>query len=296
MNKKIALFLLAAAAIPGPAAIADYDVPSYTEGVERMSRRDFDGAILSFNQVIGANSRNAMGYFKRGQCFYYLKNMKLALDDFSSAISVDPKNAEFFLWRGATYCKTSDNPHSIMDYEDALRLDPSLLESASKATPQDASAAAKGPQNEQSVQNYLEAAKIVSENRKADFVAGTVFGGMVRPEFPEDLKTPFMRPAGINRILADTKGTILSCRKSLETNPREAAVRFNYALALQQEKKYQKAVDEFGEAIGQETSNSQYLLARAFCYHQMNLETQAKADLDRARLIDPAVPASLAFK
>lgn len=298
MNKKLTVAIIALLTnvfVPF-SAFADYDVPSYTEGLERMSRRDFDGAILSFNQVVGANTRNAKGYFKRGQCFYYLRNMKLALDDFSSAILVDAKNAEFYLWRGATYCKTGDNPHSIMDYEEALRLDPSLLQSASKATPQEANAAAKGPQNEQSVQNYLEAAKIVSENRKAEFAPGTVFSGIVRPEFPDDLKTPFLYPEGLDKILADSKGTILSCRKSLESNPREASVHFNYALALQQEKKYPKAAEEFGESISLDSSSSKYLLARAFLYHQMNNESSARADLDRARLIDPAVPASLAFK
>ncbi len=60
----IVLTALAAFVFVPPSALADYDVPSYDDGLAKMGRRDFDGAILEFNRAVGYNNRNAKAYFK----------------------------------------------------------------------------------------------------------------------------------------------------------------------------------------------------------------------------------------
>lgn len=272
-----------------------------------MGHRDFDGAILSFNQAVGANNRNAKAYFKRGQCFYYLQNFKLAIDDFTAAIGVDPKNSEFYLWRGATYCKAGDNPHSVMDYEEALRVDPALLKAANGGENKKAEGvnspmfadktqpAAKTAQNEQSIQNYLEAVKIVNEGRFPVFAKGTVFGGIIRPEYPSDRESPFLRPDSLEKIMADPKSIMDATRQQLAVNPRDANAHFRKGLALQQMGKAQKAIESLSDAISQEPSNVQYLLARAFLQHQANNDAMSRADMDKARLIDLNLPKQINF-
>lgn len=289
---------------------ADYDLPSYDEGVNRMSRRDFDGAILSFNTAVGSNNRNARAYFKRGQCFYYLQSYKMAIDDFSSAISCDPNNSEYFLWRGATNCKAGDDPRSIMDYEEALRLDPALLKAASGAAPEkqedglkspmfagkeNKASSAKAVQNEQSIHNYMEAVKIVSTGAFPVFVKGTVFSGIVRPEFPADKDAAYLRPDGLDALLANPKAAFESSRQQLERTPTDPVSHFRRALALQAQGKMQRSIDDLSDAISQQPNNLQYLLARAYLQHSNHNEAAAKADIEKAQAVDSSLPKVIKF-
>ena len=290
-------------------ARADYDVPSYDDGLSKMGRRDFDGAILEFNRAIGYNHRNAKAFFKRGQCFYYLQNFQLAIDDFTAAIGCDANNSEFFLWRGATYSKMADDPHSIADYADALRLDPKLLQAANGA-PQPEPAGVNSPMfakggaqqrsngrvpNERSVHNYMEAVRIVNTNALPVFAAGTVFSGIIRPEYPADQQKPFLCPDNLDELVANPKLAFDNCRKQLELNPRDPLSRFKRGLALQLMGKNQKAIDDFSEAISQQSNSAQFLLARAFVYHANHDEASANNDITRAHGVDPAVPAVIKF-
>lgn len=294
-------FLAAAA----PPAFSQSDNPSYGEGLERMSHHDFEGAIQSFNSCVGSNAKFGQAYFKRGQCFYYLQEYKMAIDDFGEAIGCDPKKSDYYLWRGATISKVGDdNPRAIMDYEQALRLDPDLLKAAKIGAAQNenssngdsktpAATESKTVTNPKSVENYKEALRIVSNNIVATFVDGTIFRGIVRPEHPEDKQAAFLCPVDIDKIVSDPKAVFDSVRQQLDRSPTDANLHFRCALALQQMGKTQRAIDEYGDAISQLPSSSQFFLARAICHHNNGDDVSAQNDLDRARVIDPAVPASL---
>ena len=109
-------------------AYADYLSPAFDQGKERMSHRDYDGAIMSFGEAIGLSSENPRAYLMRGQCFYNLKNYSQALDDFSHALMSTPNNSEIYLWRGNTYANLAQDDKSIEDYQKAIKLDPKLAQ------------------------------------------------------------------------------------------------------------------------------------------------------------------------
>jgi tetratricopeptide (TPR) repeat protein len=287
-------------------AFSDYDVPSFDDGMNKMSRRDYDGAIVEFNRAIGYNQRFDKAFFKRGQCFYYLQNFQLAADDFTAAINCQPEISEYYLWRGATYCKMGDDPHSVKDYVQALRMDPALLKAANGAPGKEetglnspmfehrhkaGTVSGHAPRNEQSIANYKEALRIVNENIVTVFAPGTVFSGIIRPEFPADAQAPFLRPKGLDEIIANPKATFESCRKQLEINPRDPALHYRRALALQLMGKSQKALDDFSDSISPELNQAEVLLARACLYHFINDDASAQNDIARAHSVDPAVPA-----
>jgi tetratricopeptide (TPR) repeat protein len=324
------------------AALADYDNPAYDEGMGRMSRRDFDGAILSFDRAIGSNTMNCKAYFKRGQCFYYLGSYQKALDDFSQAAQCDPKVSEFYLWRGTTFSKMGSDEHSILDYEEALRLDPTLLKpGVSTALPnqnEDArsrrnnsvddrgrpgrggrrrgngggnfnnmfvpergrqaerqAARMRDDRNTLAVANYKAAVRIITNKIHASFVPGTVFGGIVRPEFAHDSQTPYLRPDGLDQIVANPKETITDCHHQIEANQQDAEAFFKRALALQSMGKLEKALEDFNEVISQQPNKIQYLLARAYCRHKANRDMSASEDIAKAQAIDPTLPRIIDF-
>ena len=289
--------------------LAQGESTSYDQGLERMSHRDFDGAILSFNQCVGSNRQNADGYFKRGQCFYYLQKYQLAIDDFTVAINCNASNSDYYLWRGVSYCKKGENPRSIMDYEQALRVNPTLLKAASGAGAEPrtdngiksnsqavgASSPEKNAKNEQSVQNYLEAVRIVNSNLFASFVQGTVFGGIVRPEYPGDHEKAYLCPEGLDAIMKDPRKILDSSRQELESKPGDAIALFHRGLAYQQMGIFQKALDDLDSAIQVQQNNTQFLLARAYLQHMNKNDAAAKMDLEKARLVDASLPAVIKF-
>lgn len=282
---------------------AEYDVPSYDEGLNRMAVRDYDGAINEFNRAIGFNNRNGLAFFKRAQCFYYLQNFQLAVDDFTGAISCRPGESEYYLWRGATYAKMGDDPHSIRDYVDALRMDPKLLAAANGAPEREDKTGLNSPmfehhkhapaKNERSIHNYQEAVRIVNGNLLARFVPGTIFSGIIRPEFPQDEKAAFLRPDGLDDITANPKATYESCRKLLEADARDPVAHFKRGLALQLMGKMQRAMDDYNDAIAQQANNPTFILTRAALHHVNHNDGAAQNDITQAHLINPDVPAKI---
>jgi lipoprotein NlpI len=81
----------------------------------------------------------------------------------------------------------------------------------------------------------------------------------------------------------------------LELNPRDPLSHFKRGLALELMGKNQKAIDDFTEAIFQQSNNAQFLLARAFIHHANHDDTSANNDISRAHGVDPAVPSLIKF-
>jgi tetratricopeptide (TPR) repeat protein len=194
-----------------------------------------------------------------------------------------------------------------MDYEQALRVNPSLLKAASgagaeahtdggiKANAQTVTSPEKNVKNEQSVQNYLEAVRIVNSNLFTSFVPGTVFGGIVRPEYPVDHEKAYLCPEGLDAIMKDPKKILDSSRQELESKPGDAIALFRRGLAYQQMGKFQKALDDLDSAIQVQQNNTQFLLARAYLQHMNKNDAAAKVDIEKARLVDASLPAVIKF-
>jgi tetratricopeptide (TPR) repeat protein len=108
--------------------LADYTNPSFDRGVDQMHHRNFDDAILSFNEAIGTSETDSRAYFRRAQCFYFLQNFPLAIADFTQAVTNSPDNPHYYVWRGTAYAKTGQDDLAIRDYEKAINLNPHLKE------------------------------------------------------------------------------------------------------------------------------------------------------------------------
>jgi tetratricopeptide (TPR) repeat protein len=120
-----------------------YDSPAYDRGCEQMARRDYDGAIISFGETIGFDMNNKDAYFKRGKCFYNLKNFTDAISDFNHILGIDPNNSDALLWKGTAEARLDKHEDAIRDYLAAIRLKPDLAknflasETASQSAPQE---------------------------------------------------------------------------------------------------------------------------------------------------------------
>jgi Tfp pilus assembly protein PilF len=110
------LFLL----LPSLALAGDFE-----SGLEALSKKDYDRAILHFNAYTQANpKKNAAAYYNRGVAYYGKKDYDWAIADFTEAIRLDPRNADAYGNRSSAYLHKKEYDKAIADTDAALRLNP----------------------------------------------------------------------------------------------------------------------------------------------------------------------------
>jgi tetratricopeptide (TPR) repeat protein len=144
-------------------AVGEESNDAYDTGLERLGRKDYDGAIQSFSEVVSMNPRHTKAYLMRGKAFFQMKDYHSAIEDFNRAIEQDATNSEVFLYKGAAESRNDQDAEAVNDYEKAIRLDPRLVKNydQGKATEKPK---VKGSINEHSVDNYEAAMQRVKAN------------------------------------------------------------------------------------------------------------------------------------
>lgn len=103
-------------------AIQDYS----KQANDLIQRKDFNGAIASFNNIIRLDRRNAWAYTTRGWCYQQLGQHQQAIIDISYGLTLNPQDAQGFDNRGFSYQQMGKYDKSIEDFNHALRINPNL--------------------------------------------------------------------------------------------------------------------------------------------------------------------------
>jgi tetratricopeptide (TPR) repeat protein len=85
--------------------------------------RRFDDAILLYNDALQITER-AVYYAERGECYYWLKDYKRAMQDLDHAISLDPKDADYLRWKSKVLYSLNRMSDAQELIEQAEKLDP----------------------------------------------------------------------------------------------------------------------------------------------------------------------------
>jgi tetratricopeptide (TPR) repeat protein len=283
-------------------SFADYTNPAFDKGVRQMSHRNFDDAILSFNEAIGTAATDSLAYFRRGQCFYFLQNFKLALSDFTQAINNNPKKSEYYLWRGTAHAKLGQDDFAIRDYERAINLDPQLKEAYAKGGGEQQHG---GPANEGRLALRKRGERGANERRGPEYNVELSEIFVTRPRFktPEgegnnaikDYKEAMRRVGHATTAFFNT-GTIYSGLSEPEhevSNPSSAA---QVAADMEQTtkdgkpfyslKNPRKVLKDYVAAIDVEPNKAANYFQRARAYWQLGDRTNALRDFNRALDLD----------
>ena len=95
----------------------------FADGVEALSKKDYDTAIASFTAAIKEDPR-AAAFAGRGIAYGYKKEYGKAIEDFSEAIRLDPKYVKNYHSRGIAYANKKEYGKAIEDFSEAIRLEP----------------------------------------------------------------------------------------------------------------------------------------------------------------------------
>jgi serine/threonine protein kinase len=97
------------------------------EGIEFSSLKQYQEALLAFEQALRLDPYFADASFGRGNVLYYLGHYEEALAAIEWAIRLDPGNAALYNNKGCVLYALGRFREALMAYEQALRLDPRLV-------------------------------------------------------------------------------------------------------------------------------------------------------------------------
>jgi tetratricopeptide (TPR) repeat protein len=96
------------------------------EGITRVEREDFAGAISKFTQAIDLDStperRVANAYYNRALSHYSLRDLDAAIEDYGAAIELDPNMHDAYLGRGIAYREVEETANAGVDFAKRIEL------------------------------------------------------------------------------------------------------------------------------------------------------------------------------
>ncbi|MCY7286472.1 MAG: tetratricopeptide repeat protein [Cyanobacteria bacterium CAN_BIN43] len=97
---------------------------SSEQGVRKVQRRDYGGAIDDFSRAIDFNHNDVVAYVNRGIAHDELGDRDNAIEDYSQAIKINPSFAEAYYNRANTYNELGKLEQAIEDYNRAININP----------------------------------------------------------------------------------------------------------------------------------------------------------------------------
>jgi tetratricopeptide (TPR) repeat protein len=108
---------------PALAGTPDYE-KELSRGQRQILKKDFEGAVASFTEVLRQNPNVYEAYLSRAQARVEIKDLDGALSDYDQAIKINPNVVESYIKRGDLQSSQGNQQAAIDDYTQALRLNP----------------------------------------------------------------------------------------------------------------------------------------------------------------------------
>ena len=106
---------------------SSYGTAYYNRGRAKTFAKDYQGALVDFAYVITSTPRLAYdARVNRGVVYCYMRDYKLALQEYEAAIRADPNQANAYLNKATTLVASGDFSPSIAVYNSAIAIDSRL--------------------------------------------------------------------------------------------------------------------------------------------------------------------------
>lgn len=92
----------------------------YDNGCEKISGKDFPGAIADFTEAIKRDSGFIQAYENRGVAKFYLNDMRGAIDDYNKALEINPDDYNTHGRRGWAEFSVHEYKEAIDDFTKAM--------------------------------------------------------------------------------------------------------------------------------------------------------------------------------
>ncbi len=173
-----------------------------TKGDEKLSAKDYAGAILDYTSAIQLNSDSIQPYLKRAECQVALKKYDKAILDYNKALKIKPDTVTILYLRGTAYNAASNWKLAFADFSSVIKLSPNHYDAFMGR-----GAACEGMENDRSAMyDYTQAIRIKPQDGWAYYKRG--LANMDSKDFShcKDLKTAASLGIDEAKAVADNCG------------------------------------------------------------------------------------------
>jgi len=287
-------------------AIADMPKDSlayFRRGQCFLCLSQYDQAIQDFDHAIQFESQVPTFYLWRGTAEAKLQKDDLAVRDYERAMRLDPSLV-------VAYNKSHEKPKGNAPDQSTdgtptdSNTEPNTRDYAPNSVTSKKTATIELGKSENALKDYAEAVARLSIRTTAYFRPGTVFSGLC--EIDPSGKVIHTPPDNQNGTLRNKNGAdyfelknaavaLREADDEITKSPSTAKPYFVRGQAHEQLGERMDALKDLTRAIELEQNNTQFILARAFLYHQMSDSERFESDVKHAIEIDPTLPRVITF-
>ncbi|BAZ08591.1 TPR domain protein [Calothrix sp. NIES-4071] len=238
----------------------NYDYAYYNRGLAYYNKKDYDRAIADYNQALKLDPNYANAYYNRGLAYDYKKDYDRAIADYNQALKLDPKNANAYIGRGLAYYNKKDYDRAIADYNQALKLDPNLA----LAYYNRGLAYYDKKDYDRAIVDYNQALKLDPNYANAYYNRGLAY----------DNKKDYDR-------------AIVDYNQALKLDPNDVNAYIGRGLAYYNKKDYDRAIADYNQALKIDPKNANAYYNRGLAYYDKKDYDRAIADYNQALKLDP---------
>ncbi len=243
-----------------PVTLYFYTARSY----EKLKK--YQLAIERYSKAIELDNTNVAAYNNRGNVYGILSDDNLAIQDFNRAIELDSNYTWGYINRGLSYSNQGDYVAAIEDYNKAIQLDPNeALTYFNRGI-----AYGNLEQYEKSIEDFNQAIKItpshISPNKGVVYYSRAV-----------------------------SKQSLAGCAEALQDY--NEAIQLGYFIAYNNRglcyytfSQYEKAIQDFNQAISNDPNFVEAYNNRGLSYHELKTYDQAIENFNKAITLKPNDP------
>jgi tetratricopeptide (TPR) repeat protein/MinD-like ATPase involved in chromosome partitioning or flagellar assembly len=228
------------------------------DGVKEAGNKNFDKAIVKYDEAISLNPSYAIAYYSRGRAYLEIKLFDESLADFDAAIRLDANYADAYVGRGDVYWQRRDLTSALTAYNRAIELDPKLSEA------------------------YTKRGKVLAGQGSPDKALAD-FNRAI--ELSRDDPNAFLWRGSAYSMLRNYDGAFEDFQKALRLNPDLTEVyikRGDALLGRGRPGDNELAINDYNQAIRQVTYDPKVYLNRANAYRNSGRRDPAIADYQKS--------------
>ncbi|QDU93525.1 tetratricopeptide repeat protein [Lignipirellula cremea] len=103
---------------------SDFELARVNLANALMGKKDYDGAIDIYDQLIETRAKNARYYVERGVAFRHKEDWDSAIDDFTRALEIEPGHQAALSSRGFVCFLKGDHEAAVKDFTQMIKLNP----------------------------------------------------------------------------------------------------------------------------------------------------------------------------
>jgi tetratricopeptide (TPR) repeat protein len=233
----------------------------YRRGNAYYVKRDYDRAILDYDQAIRLNANHASALSNRGAAYAGKGDYDQAIQNYDEAIRLNPDHADAFSNRGVAYARKGDYDRAIQNYDEAIRLKPNHA----NALYDRGNAYRHKGDYDRAIQNYDEAIRLNPKHVNAFSNRGIAYARK-----------------------GDYDRAIQNYDEAIRLNPKHANAFYNRGNAYKHKGDYNQAVQDYDQVIRINPKHADAYSNRGLVRFYQGQFTAAIPDLAYAVQFDPA--------